>query len=384
MENEELIRRNLLRHRAQAGLNQSQLAEKAGLSRNAYRKIELAETIPRIESLSKIVAALGIQISDLLRPLPELQSLRFRSKADSTKKMAADREALISSADRWLKNIISLEELLESPWAPPDWLEQDFESPRHAAVVARNELSIAHSAVGICDLLEKHIRFYFFNSSQPKVFGFSIGKEDGGPVIAVNIRKDISVERWIFTTAHELGHILLHRESYGRDRADENPEEEKEANTFAAQFLMPDEAFKAKWDDMSGLLLYDRVMKMKRHFLVSYQSVIYRLVELGLARKTIWPHFNKLLQERQEKKITRKEEPEPQPEAMFSKAWQRALEVHPLDDYDFWDDRQDKLVRDALLRELITTSRAAEILGCSVEKMKLRKEGWALEQTGEY
>jgi len=147
---------------------------------------------------------------------------------------------------------------------------------------------------------------------------------------------------------------------------------------------MPDEAFKAKWDDMSGLLLYDRVMKMKRHFLVSYQSVIYRLVELGLARKTIWPHFNKLLQERQEKKITRKEEPEPQPEAMFSKAWQRALEVHPLDDYDFWDDRQDKLVRDALLRELITTSRAAEILGCSVEKMKLRKEGWALEQTGEY
>lgn len=44
-------------------------------------------------------------------------------------------------------------------------------------------------------------------------FGLSIGPADGGPAVVVNVWDGISVERWIFTAAHELGHLVLHLRS---------------------------------------------------------------------------------------------------------------------------------------------------------------------------
>lgn len=41
-------------------------------------------------------------------------------------------------------------------------------------------------------------------------FGLSIGPTDRGPLVVVNVWGRISVERWILTAAHELGHLLLH------------------------------------------------------------------------------------------------------------------------------------------------------------------------------
>jgi len=61
-----------------------------------------------------------------------------------------------------------------------------------------------------------------------------VAKDDGGPAVVVNVWERISVERWIFTAAHELGHLLLHLWRYSVDNRDENKAEEREADKFAA------------------------------------------------------------------------------------------------------------------------------------------------------
>jgi Zn-dependent peptidase ImmA (M78 family) len=106
----------------------------------------------------------------------------------------------------------------------------------------------------------------------------------------VNTWDRISVERWIFTAAHELGHLLLHLDAYQVDKLEEDVGEEKEADIFAAHFLMPDHVFKKELAEASGLSWYDRVFKLKRLFRVSYRSVLYRIASHLPAeqRKNVW------------------------------------------------------------------------------------------------
>lgn len=46
---------------------QEQMAEKLGISRNGYAKIERGESMPNLERLDKIADILGVKLSELLR-----------------------------------------------------------------------------------------------------------------------------------------------------------------------------------------------------------------------------------------------------------------------------------------------------------------------------
>jgi Zn-dependent peptidase ImmA (M78 family) len=49
-------------------------------------------------------------------------------------------------------------------------------------------------------------------------FGLCIGLSDGGPAIVVTAHNKIPVERWIFTVAHELAHLLLRLSSFEAEK----------------------------------------------------------------------------------------------------------------------------------------------------------------------
>jgi Zn-dependent peptidase ImmA (M78 family) len=113
----------------------------------------------------------------------------------------------------------------------------------------------------LCGLLESSgIKVYPIRIASNDFFGLSVAPQDGGPAVVVNIWERISVERWIFSAVHELGHLLLHLDSFNVELEKENPEEEKEADLFAAHFLMPEEVFIKEWEEAKGLSLFDRVM----------------------------------------------------------------------------------------------------------------------------
>jgi transcriptional regulator with XRE-family HTH domain len=61
----QLIAARLKSTRLQKGLSQIKLAQKAGINDNYYAKIERGEIKPSVETIEKIVTALGVKSSDI-------------------------------------------------------------------------------------------------------------------------------------------------------------------------------------------------------------------------------------------------------------------------------------------------------------------------------
>jgi hypothetical protein len=189
----------------------------------------------------------------------------------------------------------------------------------------------------------------------------------------------ISVERWMFTAAHELGHLLLHLSSYNVDETGEDKQQEIEANTFASHFLMPDKPFRKEWDEARGLGLVERVLKVKSIFRVSYATVLYRAsTELGIGER-IWPMFATAYKAQFGHGLAKLEEPDGPSREDFSAgspAPGRADEPAHLRRWGFVHDRLSRLVRKAVEEQKISLSRAAEILGVDLETMRTRANSW--------
>ena len=187
----------------------------------------------------------------------------------------------------------------------------------------------------------------------------------------------ISVERWIFTAAHELGHLLLHPAEYDSNATHLPADTEREADAFASEFLMPDATFEAAWVQTDGHPLLLRVLKVKRIFRVSYKTVLYRLGGVpagGPARcgarssisiaSTSGARYGKPMNQ---SRCSRASSPG---------TGGRSGEPERLSRHDFVEDRLSRLVRRALQEEHISLGRSAEILGLSREQMRQRVREW--------
>lgn len=378
----EVIAANLRRLRIAKDLTQVEAAEAAGISKGAYRNIEGAKSEPRVETLRRLAAALDVRIQDLVTPAPELRRVRFRS----FKKLRTRAEILVA-VGRWLADFNALEELLgaEIPYklAPGKAAagRRAAPSPQQAAAQARERMGLdpGEPVRDICGLLEaRGIKVYPYTVASDAFFGLSVAPADGGPAIVVNTWERISVERWIFTAAHELGHLLLHLEDYDVAERDEEKQQEKEANVFASYFLMPEEVFAKEWAETYGMAFVDRVLKVKRIFRVSYRTVLYRLSET-IPGSGLWKRFQLDYLQRTGKTLLKDDEPEALAADAFRASFpedSRAGEPEDLSPLDFVEDRLSRLVRRAVEGEEISLARGAEILGLSLGDMRQLAGSW--------
>ena len=83
------------------------------------------------------------------------------------------------------------------------------------------------------------------------------------------INKDLPPDRWRFTLCYELGHLILHRTP--------NPDMEKQAHAFAAEFLTPRDEIKLLLTDVS----LPRLAELKQYWKTSMSSLLKRAEELG-------------------------------------------------------------------------------------------------------
>jgi Zn-dependent peptidase ImmA (M78 family)/transcriptional regulator with XRE-family HTH domain len=86
------------------------------------------------------------------------------------------------------------------------------------------------------------------------------------------MRRDLPGDRWRFTLAHELGHLLMH----------ELPSEtmEREADQFAAELLMPEKDIRPQLARYSSIKMAD-LANLKLYWKVAMQSVLRRSRDLG-------------------------------------------------------------------------------------------------------
>lgn len=361
MESQSVIASNLARLRADKGLTQADLARRAHLSRVALGKIERGEVTPRAETLAELARALRVPLRDLVSRVEPVSGVRFRAK-----KRVNNREQILVEVSAWLRayNWLESELGIHQPFALEKLIGTD-EAPESLARQARDLLSLhpKEAVRDICGLLEdKGVKVLLLKKATDAFFGLSVAPGNGGPAVVVNTWDRISVERWIFTAAHELGHILLHREAYDRTRDKEEEREEREADRFASHFLMPDEGFDAEWDQTHGLPLLFRVLKVKRIYRVSYKTVLHRLVESGRESREVWRIFQVQHKRQFGKTLKKVDEPERLVAGEFRLDWSRSGEPDGLSESDFVQDRLYGLVRTALEKDVISLGRAAEIL----------------------
>jgi Zn-dependent peptidase ImmA (M78 family)/DNA-binding XRE family transcriptional regulator len=362
---------HLRRLRRKQGLTQAELADQADLSRLAYRNIEAGEASPKVETLLRIAQVLEVRLEELLAPIEVLRQVRFRA----TKRMNT-REEILIDVGRWLRDYAELEELLHErrPFSLDKIQVAGADRAREAAGLARRKLGLRgdEPVRDLCGLLEAHgVKVLPLPLASDGFFGLSVGRDEGGPAIVVNVWERISVERWIFTAAHELGHLILHLDAYDVSRSNEDDDEEQEANRFASQLLMPEAGFEREWNGARGLGLFDRVMKVKRAFRVSYRTVLYRLAEAA-PEEDLWRRFQHEHKRRTGRTLTRSDEPE-----AISVEAHAAAEPVRLEAAEFVEERLSGLVRAAVEKELISVGRAAEILGIDQKAMRERIASWA-------
>lgn len=373
---------NLRLYRNKKGLSQSQVAESAGISRVSYRNIESGKSVPKVSTLQNIASSLGIRVQDLFAPTYTLKHVRFRA----LKKMN-NRESILIEVARWLNNYNFLERELDDQKScvfsglPSNLsaMPSGEKRAKDAAQKARKYLGLSEKEPihDIAGLLESGgVKVYPLKVASDGFFGLSVSEEEGGPAIIVNVWDRISVERWIFSAAHELGHLLLHLDSYELEETMEDQEQEKEANIFASYFLMPQKAFEREWTETHGLPFLERVFKVKRIFLVSYKTVLYRLSEnLG---RSIWGKFQNEYKQKFGKTLKFTEEPKAISADKFYQTpeFLRSQEPEPLSSSHFVENRLYSLVRNAIEKEVITLNRGAEILKVNTGTMRNIASSW--------
>lgn len=371
------IAANARRYRQARKMTQALVAERAGISRVGYRNIESGKATPKPDTMFAVARALDVPVGRLVEPAQPLERVRFRSS-----KRLRTRAHVLAEAGRRLRDFADLEDVLGArlPYRLAELSRGDDPRPVDPVATARK----AREALGLDDKEPIHDISGLLESAGIKViplpiategfFGLSVAPSDGGPAIVVNTWDRISVERWIFTAAHELGHLLLHSQSYDATRVDEDESEEREADRFAAHLLMPERGFKSEWDETAGAALVDRVLKVKRIFRVSYRTVLRRLAELG--QEDAYALFMSQFRSATGRGLRRTDEPDRLAVDAFAAEPLRAREPRELDPADFVPDRLGRLVRRAVESGDITLSRAAEVLDISLPRMRERASSW--------
>ncbi|MNT04952.1 hypothetical protein D3C72_1395530 [compost metagenome] len=152
-------------------------------------------------------------------------------------------------------------------------------SPQHIANYTRKllRLKMDEPVKNIMSLLESNGIIIYEIDAIDKFDGVSFVTDKGFPVIVVN--KNFSNDRKRFTLAHELGHLLLHNESYYP--VSNYRDKENEANVFASEFLMPELQIK---NSLRSLKMSD-LGSLKNYWLTSMSSIIRRAKDLGCIDK---------------------------------------------------------------------------------------------------
>lgn len=106
------------------------------------------------------------------------------------------------------------------------------------------------------------------------------------PLIFIN--RDLSGDRWRFTLAHELGHLVMH----------DTPREtmEDEADSFASELLMPSDEIKPQFSRIGKVRLQE-LINIKPYWKVSVAALIMRASSLGFLSKNqsryLWMQMSK-------------------------------------------------------------------------------------------
>jgi Zn-dependent peptidase ImmA (M78 family)/DNA-binding XRE family transcriptional regulator len=249
------------------------LAEKTGLAADTISRLENGANQPDELTVTKLARVLEFPVAFFFAADPQdidTGSVSFRS---FSKMSAGEREAAISAGSLGLQLNAWVEQRFGLP--PANLLDLSYEAdPEVAAYLIRQHWGLGERPIGnMLGLLETHgIRVFSLAESTASVNAFSFWC-DGKPFMFLNNFK--TAESSIFDTAHELGHLVMHK--HGDPKGPRSLE--REANRFASAFLMPENDVKSR---IPRPITVDVVLRAKIRWRVSALAMAHRLHDLGI------------------------------------------------------------------------------------------------------
>ncbi|BFK81303.1 XRE family transcriptional regulator [Clostridium baratii] len=266
------------------GLSLAQLSDKIGVSSQAISKYEKGEIVPTPSVLLKMVDVLNFPISffstnDTNKLMN--QTIYFRSNKNLTNKLKKACKIRI----KWINNMYNfINNYFDLPMLDlPDLGEIDIDTLdlmriEEIANKLRNYWNLGDYPINnLLDILQKKgFVITKLEIGSKKIDAFSIWENDV-PYIFIGSEKDSAV-RSRFDLAHELAHLILHKDLSEEDFEEEKDILEKQADAFAGAFLLPRESFNKEMITSS----IDSFILIKRKWKVSVAAMIRRAQDIDI------------------------------------------------------------------------------------------------------
>ncbi|MFG3180003.1 helix-turn-helix domain-containing protein [[Kitasatospora] papulosa] len=276
----------LAQARSLVGMTKRRLADELGVTPAAVSQYEMGTNRPRPDLLPRLAEILDVPLTYFLAGRPharlDASAAHFRSLRSTR---AYQRAKAVAFTEQVWELTYALEKRVQLPMVdlpgfaggevhPGTDLPSDPASAARALRVAwglgtgpiahlvrRLE---AHGIVVVTPQRDEDLRSVdaFSTSHLPR------------PLIVLTPNRTDDVYRHRFSAAHELGHLILHGDTNPGDIT-----QEREADTFAAEFLTPRESILPELPARADL---HKLSQLRDGWGVSVHSLLYRCRELGL------------------------------------------------------------------------------------------------------
>jgi Zn-dependent peptidase ImmA (M78 family)/DNA-binding XRE family transcriptional regulator len=267
----------LVAARQRAKLSKKELAALADVTQKSISLYEGGRQ-PSFVTLTRLAQGLGVTTDfffapDISVPTPESASFRSFSRMTSAQRdaaLAAGGYAFAFSS--WMEERYHLPEM-----GVPDLSGAE---PEIAAAMVRSEWGLGVLPIkNMVHLLESRgVRVFSLVEDSREVNAFSSWRDGRTPFIFLNTVKSSESSR--FDAAHELGHLVLHRQGEAKGK-----QVESEANAFASALLMP----KSEMLALAGRCRsVEDVLSLKKRWNVSAMAFVYRLHKVGVLTEWLY------------------------------------------------------------------------------------------------
>lgn len=345
------------------GISQSELASKMselesswplmykGVSSTAIEKYEKGIMTPDSDIIMVTIAeALNTNLSNLTRPFTvTIGKFDFRKKSKLGKK--AEEKIKIVARQR-IEKYVEIERLLGEEIGCDasfeDKVVRNRDDARKLAAELRNKWNLGLGPISNpINILEAHGVKVIEVDEDPELFDGTSSTVDGFPMVVLNSNEGDpsnpkhhnTYERRNLTLFHELGHQLMNIST-------DIPDKEKEniCNAFANEMLIPTTTFLNIFGNKRNRIALFELKDVQREFGISARALVYKAAQLGVISESSHKYFcislnkNKELREEIDRTMM--------------------LPQH--------SSRFERLVYRALATDVITVSKASELLDQSV------------------
>ncbi|MEJ7542033.1 XRE family transcriptional regulator [Staphylococcus intermedius] len=310
---------NLKALRMIEGYSRKSLADVLQVSEQAVWQYEVQNMMPEINKIYTLAQQFNVKTKFFFSAKQDLftqtavdtHSIAFRSKNQRTStKILSQNHA---QANFYAQLTDYLSGYVKQPHPPiltlihkiDRYLSQNMDARARIQLIANEarEMVLNHQSNDQLLLaLEKFGIYIYEKDLTDDADAYSFWSKHQVPFIILSNNKGVAVRRH-FDLAHELGHLLLHRQvEFDMLTHEAFQTIEKEADIFAAEFLLPEKQFIESFHQVKKKSNPDHFVMLKEQWHVSIQAMAMRAFYLGLLSDTQYRYFWSLINKKGYKK----------------------------------------------------------------------------------